>query len=108
MSNSVTEEILRFDLLDMADVALAIGTSQRTVLRWSTEGIPPRRKSADRLLELRAVLDLAVQTLPKGSVLNWLRGPVPALDYGKPLELIRDGDFRRVIAALQHKTAETQ
>lgn len=31
----------------------------------------------------------------------WLRSPMPTLGYDKPLELIRDGEFRRVIQALE-------
>jgi DNA-binding transcriptional regulator YhcF (GntR family) len=30
----------------------------------------------------------------------WLRSPVPALDYDKPMELIEQGEYRRVIGAI--------
>jgi hypothetical protein len=54
----------------------------------------------DRLLELKAVTDLLVQIMPAPSASLWLRAPAPELGYDKPLELIRDGEFRGVIGAL--------
>jgi hypothetical protein len=55
----------------------------------------------DRLLELKAVTDLALRVYEPNAASLWLRSPVPALAYDKPLELIRDGEFKRVIRALE-------
>jgi len=36
----------------------------------------------------------------------WLRSPNPELDWKKPLELIADGEYRRVIGAARSKSTE--
>lgn len=98
---TATQDILNTGMLDPADVARIAGTTSRSVTRWQHDKTDPsRREVLDRLLELKAVLDLALRVMEPGPAWTWLRSPVPALDYGKPLDLIRDGEFRRVIAAL--------
>jgi putative toxin-antitoxin system antitoxin component (TIGR02293 family) len=95
------QDILKTGLVDTADVARTLGTTPRSVARWQHDHTDPgRREHLDRLLELKAVTDLAVQVMPGPSAATWLRAPVPALGYDKPLELVRDGEFRRVIASL--------
>lgn len=46
------------------------------------------------------MLDLARQTLPEPAARRWLRTPVPDLDYEKPIDLIADGQWRRVVDTL--------
>lgn len=88
-------------LVDPADVARTLGTTPRSVERWQHDGHGPHRREAiERMLELRAVLDLAAKVMPAPSAAIWLRAPVPELNYDKPLDLIRDGEFRRVIDCL--------
>lgn len=99
---SVIQDVLQTGAADIADVAFALDVSPRSVERWAAAGVnPARRETLGRLLELKAVTDLAVRVMAGGSAALWLRSPVPALDYSKPLELIRDGEFRRVISALE-------
>jgi len=96
---SALQDILKTGTVDNADIARVLGTTPRSVERWRQAGTDPSRRDwLDRLLELRAVIDLALQVTE--SAATWLRSPVPALDYDKPLDLIRDGEFRRVIAGL--------
>ena len=98
---SALQDILNTGTVDNADIARILGTTPRSVARWRHGGTDPSRHDwLDRLLELRAITDLAVRVMRASSAALWLRGPVPALDYGKPLDLIRDGEFRRVAAAL--------
>jgi putative toxin-antitoxin system antitoxin component (TIGR02293 family) len=98
---SALQDILKTRLVDTADVARALDTTPRSVARWQHDGHGPHReKNIWRMLELKAVLDLAVQVMPAESAALWLRSPVPELGYNKPLDLIRDGEFRRVIDAL--------
>jgi uncharacterized protein (DUF2384 family) len=52
------------------------------------------------LLELKAVVDLARQYLRPEVARLWLRAPDPGLGYEKPLDLIKAGEYRRVVGAL--------
>jgi uncharacterized protein (DUF2384 family) len=94
------QDILQTDLVDAVDIARVLDTTPRSVTRWQHGGARPRRDAVDRLLELKAVLDLAQKVMPPESARLWLRSPIPALDYAKPLDLVRNGEFRRVINGL--------
>lgn len=98
--STLVEELLSGDLIDSADVAHVAAASPRSVVRWQIGEVHPRRETEDRLLELKAVLDLAGQVFRPEVARRWLRGPVPALDYDKPLDLITKGEWRRVVDVL--------
>ena len=96
----VVEEVFVGDLVDAADVARVAGASPRSVVRWRAGDVSPRRETEDRLLELNAVLDLARRVFRDDVARKWLRSPIPALDYEKPLDLLARGDWRRVVNTL--------
>lgn len=60
----------------------------------------PRRQNEERLLELEAVIDVLREVMRDEPARLWLRSPVPALDYDKPMDLIEQGEYRRVIGAI--------
>lgn len=97
---SLLEDMFKSHLVDSADVARVLGTSVRSVNRWMSSAAAPRRNSEERLLELKAVLDLLQDVLRAESARLWLRSPQPGLDYEKPIDLIEQGEYRRVIAAV--------
>jgi putative toxin-antitoxin system antitoxin component (TIGR02293 family) len=97
---TVIDEVMRMNLVDTVDVAQVLGTSPRSVARWQQGETSPRRESVDRLLELKAVLDLASKVMRPDSARLWLRSPVPDLDYNKPLDLVENGQFRKVVTSL--------
>ena len=97
---TVVSDILASDLVDTGDVAKVAHSSVRSVLRWQAPGASPRRDTEDRLLELKAVLDLARRVFGDDAARLWLRSPVPALDYEKPLELVAARQWREVIDVL--------
>lgn len=88
--------------LTTADLARALDVSQRTVQRWIGHLNTPTRDKEARLLELAAVLQRANGTLPGGpaDTALWLRAPADQLDWQVPLDVISQGRFRQVIAAL--------
>jgi len=98
--SSLLEGMLRTEIVDTPDVARVLGTSVRSVARWTAAGSTPRRDSEERLLELKAVVDLLRDVMRDETARLWLRSPVPALDYEKPIDLIERGDYRRVIGAI--------
>ena len=76
------------------------GPTVRSVARWQAAEAAPRRGSEERLLELKAVVDLARKHLRPDSARLWLRSPNPKLNYNKPIDLIANGEYRQVIGAL--------
>lgn len=96
----VLGEVLADGIVDTNDVARVLGTTARSVARWEAAEVRPRRKSEERLLELKAVIDLARRVLRPESARLWLRSPHPGLSYDKPLDLLTRGEYRRVIGAL--------
>lgn len=96
----ILDEVLADDVIDAADVARVLGATSRSVARWQAAEVSPRRESEERLLELKAVLDLARDVMRPESARLWFRSPSRQLGYDKPLDLIASGDYRKVIAAL--------
>lgn len=96
---ALVDELLVDDIVDSPDVARVTGTTARSVSRW-LEGASPRRPAEERLLELRAVVDLLRRVLREEPAHLWIRSPNPDLGYEKPLDLIERGEYRRVIGAI--------
>ena len=76
------------------------GTTPRSVTRWSSTGAAPRRQNEERLLELKAVVDVLRDVMREEPARLWLRSPVPALDFQEPMDLIEQGEYRRVIGVI--------
>lgn len=88
------------DVVDTADVARVSDTNPRSVTRWRADAAVPRRQAEERLLELRAVVDLARRIMRDEGARQWLRSPNPDLGYEKPLDLVAQGRYQRVIDLL--------
>lgn len=88
------------DVVDTADVARVSATNPRSVARWKAQSASPRREAEERLLELKAVVDLARRVMRDSAARLWLRSPNPDLGYEKPLDLIAAGHYQRVIDLL--------
>jgi putative toxin-antitoxin system antitoxin component (TIGR02293 family) len=86
--------------LEQADLARALGTSPRTVARWLHEGVLPRREARERLLEVLAVLERLAATMTPAAAHDWLFSPNPLLEYQKPIDLLRAGNYRLVLGAI--------
>lgn len=86
--------------LDQSDVARMLETNPRTVSRWLSRETSPRPDARERLLELIAVLEQLSGVLRPEAAHDWLFTPNPALDHYKPVELLRAGEFRRVLGAI--------
>lgn len=86
--------------LDQADIARLLGTNPRTVSRWLQEQAEPRPEARRRLLEVLAVLEHLSGVLTPQAAHDWLFSPNGALDHHKPIELLAEGEFRRVLAII--------
>jgi hypothetical protein len=76
------------------------GRSERTAKRWLAGETRPRGETRVLLAEISEVLDEFHRTFPGGDVTDWIDHRDPDLDYRKPIDLIREGQTREVIALL--------
>lgn len=86
--------------LDQADLARMLETNPRTVSRWLTRETSPRPDARERLLELIAVLEQLSGVLRPQLAHDWLFTPNPSLAHHKPVDLLRNGEFRQVLGAI--------
>lgn len=96
----VLDELLDSQVIDSSDVARVAHATPRSVARWTAAKAAPRRENEDRLLELRAVVEQLRRVLRDEVARLWLRSPNPDLQWQKPIDLIADGEYRRVIGAI--------
>lgn len=97
---SLLDHLYEGDVVDTADLARVSETNPRSVSRWRSQETTPRRGSEERLLELRAVVDLARTVMSDDAARFWLRSPNRDLGYEKPLDLIAEGAYQRVVDLL--------
>lgn len=97
---TLLNDMLHSKIVDARDVASVLGVSVRSVTRWSGAELTPRKASEERLLELKAVVDALREVMRDEPARLWLRSPVPALSYHKPIDLIQQGEYRHVIGAI--------
>ncbi|MYG94718.1 MAG: DUF2384 domain-containing protein [Acidimicrobiia bacterium] len=97
---SLLDHLYEGDVVDTADLARVSETNPRSVSRWRSQETTPRRDSEERLLELRAVVDLARTVMSDDAARFWLRSPNRNLGYEKPLDLIAEGEYQRVVDLL--------
>ena len=86
--------------LTKLDLARVLGTNPRTVSRWLSRQTAPRPDARERLLELIAVLEKLSGVLRPEPAHDWLFTPNDSLDHHKPVDLLRTGEFRRVLGAI--------
>ena len=86
--------------LDQAAVAQIVGTNPRTVARWLAEDSEPRTDARRRLLEILAVLEQLSGVLQPQAAHDWLFSPNVMLEHRKPVELLAEGDWRRVLGLI--------
>ena len=87
--------------MTVGDLAQVTRTTRREVVRWRYRGATVRQDVEKRLLELRAVTDLARRAMPDRQARSWLRSPQPELENQRPLDAISDGTAHLVIALLE-------
>ena len=70
---ALLDHLYEGDVIDTVDVARVSDTNPRSVSRWKAEAAVPRREAEERLLELRAVVDLARRVMRDNAARFWLR-----------------------------------
>lgn len=82
--------------LSVADVARATATDDSTVRAWLNETRSPSGERAERLVELSSLVERLAQVMRPDYIAVWLRKPNTLLADDKPLDLIAQGEYRRV------------
>lgn len=97
---SLLDNVCAGGVLTVADLAQVTRTTRREVLRWRYRSETVRKDVEKRLLELRAVVDLARRAMPDRRARTWLRSPQPELEGQRPLDAISEGAAHVVIELL--------
>jgi len=86
--------------IDAAGVARILDRDPKTVSRWLREEAVPRWDVREQLLMLDVILERLADVTPLDAAQEWLFTPVPALDYYRPVDLVRSGEYRRVLVLI--------
>jgi uncharacterized protein (DUF2384 family) len=86
--------------IDAIGVARILDKDPKTVTRWLREDNLPRWDTREQLLALDVLLERLADVVPPDAAEEWLFTPVPALDYRRPVDLVRLGEHRQVLALI--------
>jgi len=86
--------------LTQADVARAVGVSDRSVRNWANDAAP-RRLHEERLQALRGIVLLLEDSLTPRGVGQWFRAHNRSLDGRRPLDVLAAGDVDSVRRAAE-------
>jgi uncharacterized protein (DUF2384 family) len=86
--------------LGVPSVARILGRDPKTVARWLRAETDPRWEAHELVLSLYVVLEKLAQIVEPEAAQDWLFTPVPAFDYQRPADLLREGNYRPVLAAI--------
>lgn len=75
--------------------------SARSVARWSAGDVVPQKLNKQRLLDLAYVGDALAEVLPRDHANVWMFSPNKMLDHRRPADLVRDGEYQKVLDAIE-------
>lgn len=87
--------------LSLVEIGQIAGASERAVQNWASGASSPEGLKRDRLLELKYVIEELSDVYTDEGVEIWLHGRQKSLGGRRPLDLLRDGEFEAVLAAVE-------
>jgi hypothetical protein len=99
LATTVTSAIDRLGLT-YEEVGEIVDASPRSVARWTAGKVVPQKLNKQRLLELAYVADALAEVLPRDHANVWMFSPNRLLEHRKPADLVRDGEYQRVLALI--------
>jgi transcriptional regulator with XRE-family HTH domain len=93
--------------LSERDIARATGAGASTVRAWLRGTRSPRGERAERLAELSAIVERLAGVMEPSYIGVWLHKPLPALDDEKPIDLLAQGEWRRVARLISRLESPT-
>jgi hypothetical protein len=82
--------------LTAGDIARATGADETSARAWLRDDRSPSGAHAERLAELSSIVERLALLMRAEYIPVWLRKPLALLDDDKPLDVIADGEYRRV------------
>jgi transcriptional regulator with XRE-family HTH domain len=95
------QELERLAKLTHEDVARIVGTTSRTVSRWTKGTASPQRVARQRLVELAYVAEELTKVLKPEERNVWIFSPNRLLDHDSPADRISQGDYRSVVSLIE-------
>jgi hypothetical protein len=88
--------------LTTAEIGAVLGTTERTVIRWSNRECPPSRRHREAIEQLNELRLLLTDMFGDHSsaVLEWLHDSLPALRGRSPMSFLLKGELADVIGLL--------
>lgn len=83
--------------ITQAELAKAVGTGPRSVQNWASGNNTPRGRSAQRLLDVHAIVDILSDSYTPEGIDIWFHSRNRNLDMRRPIDLLTEGDFDRVL-----------
>jgi hypothetical protein len=83
------------------EIADIVGVDERQVYNWASGASRPRGQNRDRLLEIKYVVDALNEVYTPEGIDIWLHGRNRSLKGQKPIDLLVEGDFMTVLAAIE-------
>ena len=99
LASTVSSAIERLGLT-YEEVGDIVDASARSVARWTSGQVVPQRLNKQRLIELAYVADALAEVLPRDQANVWMFSPNRLLAHAKPADLVRDGEYQRVLALI--------
>lgn len=99
LASTVSGAIERLGLT-YEEVGDIVDASPRSVARWTAGQVVPQRLNKQRLIELAYVADALAEVLPRDQANVWMFSPIRLLEHRKPADLVRDGEYQRVLALI--------
>jgi hypothetical protein len=82
-------------------VAEVVSVQPRQVQHWASGSHRPQGQARERLLELDYIIELLSEVYDDEGVEIWLHGKNRSLDGSRPIDLLVDGEFQIVLAAVE-------
>ena len=92
---------LRGGVLSSAELARITGVKVRQVQHWASGAHRPQGKAKDRLLELHYLVERLREIYSAEGADIWIHGRNRELGAEKPIDLLAEGQFERVLAAVE-------
>jgi DNA-binding transcriptional regulator YiaG len=83
--------------ITQAELAKAVGTGSRSVQNWANGHNAPRGRSAEKLLDVHAIIDILSDSYTPEGIDIWFHSRNRNLDMRRPIDLLTEGDFDRVL-----------
>lgn len=87
------------------ELAEVVAVRPRQVQHWAAGRHRPQGAARDRLLDLDYVIELLSEVYDEEGVEIWLHARNRSLDGRRPLELLVEGEFPSVLAAVERLTS---